>query len=797
MRVGERLFVGSMVAALACGGSAPRAAGSAPRGPSRASDEARAAGEQGPDAQVLARRDLGRYHGWIKYLRFRARVAEERQGAVAARQAAERLQRWASDILARPDLLGELRGVHEWAYESEVDGSGQPFKLNIPTDYDPARPAAISLYMHGYSGNHLEHADYMVERPGSFELSVLGRSRGGRYVALSEADVFAALRYVQRHWVTDPDAVHLTGGSMGGGGAFWLGARHPDWFASARPVCGYASDKPLGNLLSLPIYATHSDDDYTVSILHVRGPMARLRAAGAAAVLDEATGFGHAVWNYAEGNRRADAWALPRRRTPSEAQRFIDYTALDRNATGAFWAHVARWGPQPRPARFVARAEPLGELRVQLRNVGRLRLRLDRSPLAGVTPLRILVAQSPLPEAGPAPPFEGAGAWSLSLSEAPAGGELELVIDPEGVRLAKPEPESALPSHTPGGANQLFDGSPLLIVYGSQGSSEERAAMRQAALVASQSSRARWQAPSGDAGPDGVSHNVNLYGPLRVEADHRVSEEEIRRSHLVLIGSETQNRLVQRFARELPAELRDGTLRFDDGLSIPARGQALGLVYYNPVAPGRLLFWVASEHPQAYRAGSAVARALGDGLSGADAAVASVDGYGTLRMTRSFGPDWRWLPRGDPPGPLLREGSFRGLALQEAEALRRAAGVPLAIADWPAGVEPTDPAVDTAQGRSADLLALDYYEPVQIFAVTGAELGLAGSRIAGHPLVLHPQPTPRQLESSQRYEVAISASAIRPFFSAVRMAPPSRDAGLTVAEALERHAALASPAAPH
>ena len=41
--------------------------------------------------------------------------------------------------------LGALTGVQEWAYESPVDGSGQPFKMAIPSDYDPARRYRVAL----------------------------------------------------------------------------------------------------------------------------------------------------------------------------------------------------------------------------------------------------------------------------------------------------------------------------------------------------------------------------------------------------------------------------------------------------------------------------------------------------------------------------------------------------------------------------------------------------------------------------------------------------------------------------
>ena len=212
---------------------------------------------------ALARADLAAYRGWIKYLRTDAGTAVLRQGA-ASKDATEKIHRlddWVARITADPNLLATLRGVQEWAYESGADDSGQPFKMAIPTDYDPVHPAPLSVYMHGYSGNHLEHATGMASHPGSFDLSVLGRGRGGGYRALSESDVLDVIDYVQAHWAIDPDRIHLNGGSMGGGGTYRLGSRYPHRFASGRPTCGFASHLPLANLITLPSYATHRADD--------------------------------------------------------------------------------------------------------------------------------------------------------------------------------------------------------------------------------------------------------------------------------------------------------------------------------------------------------------------------------------------------------------------------------------------------------------------------------------------------------------------------------------------------------
>ena len=96
---------------------------------------------------ALDRADLAAYRGWLKYLRLDAQSAAGGDAAAKAR----RLDDWERRIAADPQVLANLRGVQEWAYESPADDSGQPFRIDIPTDYDPAHPAPLTVYMHGYS----------------------------------------------------------------------------------------------------------------------------------------------------------------------------------------------------------------------------------------------------------------------------------------------------------------------------------------------------------------------------------------------------------------------------------------------------------------------------------------------------------------------------------------------------------------------------------------------------------------------------------------------------------------------
>jgi len=725
--------------------------------------------------QILSRDDLAAYHGWIRYLQFRAAHASERfsdqPGAVVEDRL--RLAQWTRKILDNPNALSELRGVTEWAYSSPVDGSGQPFRLNIPTDYDPAHPAPLSLELHGHSGNHLEDSTDMREHAGYFELSVLGRARGGNYRALSEADVLQALDFVSQHWAIDRSRVHLVGGGMGGSGALWLASRYPQLFASGRSVCGSASDKPVGNLLTFPIYALHSEDDDRVPVLSARGPFSKLLALGGKVTLEEPTGYGHAVWNFHEGTARADAWFPRQVRPESREVRKLDFTALDGEAVRAFWAEIAEWGPEPTPAHFALEVGAKNRLKARLDNIRSLRLRIAESPLERDQPLRLNI--------------EGAPALTLP---APLPEEVWLERAEGSWLLADAAPTSPFRLHTPGGANQLYDGEPLLIVYGTHGDDATRAALRAAATAASRSSNASWSKAGRDGGDDGVSYNQNLYGELNVKADGEVTPDDIARRHLVLIGTAAQNSVVAALADRLPVRIADGSIEWNDGSKLSSRDRALGLVHYNPDAPSRLLFWVASDDAAAYSAGSLAPELLG--ASGADAVVVRVSDP-TLVASRSFDSRWHWLPREQSALLPAALASNADLGRAVAAAVRRAAPADFAVAGLPEPARAS--AYEPGEARLADLVAQNYFAPVSVMTVLGSDLVQAARAIAPSEASIEPAAELARVQPQRKYRLALSARQISPFVRLTHLAPlVYEQLDANVAQALGRFGIAGAPA---
>jgi len=608
----------------------------------------------------------------------------------------------------------------------------------------------------------------MVSHPGSFEMSVLGRARDGGFRALAEADVLQAVAYVEAHWSIDPDRVGIRGGSMGGGGTYRLGARYPHLWASGRPSCGFASNIPMGNLITLPIYATHSADDPVVSILHERGPLALLRESGGQVVFDETNGFGHAVWDYKEGTERGAAWVRDKVRPDSRTIRRIDYTATDGVATRGWWAEISEWGGDPGNARFVLTAGAGNALFAELTNITRLRVFTAESPFDQGRPLSVSV-NGAVPIALPAPLPE-----SLVLVRREAGWGFESQSEPPAFRL-----------HTPGSASLLYDGEPLLIVYGTGGTDAARAAMRSAAEAASASPNPSWPDSGGDAGSEGVPDSQNLYGRLRVKADADVTAADLARCHLVLLGTAAQNSVVGRMAGALPVQMGDGAVSCSDGLTLHGASLALGLVHYNPLAPDRLVFWVASDDPAAYRAKSALPLVMSGAFS-ADLLVMTA-GAPTLVASRSFDSRWRWV-KGREASPLLGAacGTASGLSGEVAAAIRRASGADFAMVGiyGSAAFAP----VEVGVTRVSDLAPLFAHTPIGVVRVPGSELlEMARKASPADSGILLPGFEAAGIDPARRYGIALPVDVLWAFSGVMKTAPMDyRLTGLDTGAVLER-----------
>src|SRR5436190_4951787 len=159
-----------------------------------------------------------------------------KQGLERARQLREGKPAW----LTATGLV--VRG-----YVSKIDGSVQPYGLVVPASFRPGDSKAhrLDVWLHGRD-NNLTELKFISDRQRSYgeftPSDALVLHPYGRYCNAfkfaGEADVFEAMEHVKKSYRIDDRRIALRGFSMGGAGAWHLGAHHPDVWAVVSPGAG-------------------------------------------------------------------------------------------------------------------------------------------------------------------------------------------------------------------------------------------------------------------------------------------------------------------------------------------------------------------------------------------------------------------------------------------------------------------------------------------------------------------------------------------------------------------------------
>jgi pimeloyl-ACP methyl ester carboxylesterase len=132
-------------------------------------------------------------------------------------------------------------------HRSLVDDSAQPFGLVIPEGHDFTKPCPLYVWLHG-RGDKQTDLHFLYERatkvgqvapPGAIVLHPFGRHCVG-FKHAAEVDVLLSVGEVQDEYQTDPQRQVLIGFSMGGAGAWHLGAHYPNRWVAVAPGAGFA-----------------------------------------------------------------------------------------------------------------------------------------------------------------------------------------------------------------------------------------------------------------------------------------------------------------------------------------------------------------------------------------------------------------------------------------------------------------------------------------------------------------------------------------------------------------------------
>lgn len=185
---------------------------------------------------------------------------DPKQIAVAKEHVLRGMQR-AQELFAGKPSWTKATGLVVRGYVSAIDGSVQPYGLEIPADWKPGEKEGrrLDFWMHG-RGEKLSELDFIEQRlknkgefqpQGAFVLHLYGRYCCANKFA-GEVDLFEALAHARQHYAIDPRKLVVRGFSMGGASC-WQFATHfgPLW-AAAAPGAGFAESKEFLRLGTSP-----------------------------------------------------------------------------------------------------------------------------------------------------------------------------------------------------------------------------------------------------------------------------------------------------------------------------------------------------------------------------------------------------------------------------------------------------------------------------------------------------------------------------------------------------------------
>ncbi len=135
-------------------------------------------------------------------------------------------------------------------YRSKIDGSVQPYGLQIPEsyDFDGAQPFRLDFWFHG-RGETLSEVSFIDQRArgvaGKLEpedtivLHPYGRYSNANKFA-GEVDLFEALEHAKQDYRIDPNRTVVRGFSMGGAACWQFAVHFAGQWAAAQPGAGFS-----------------------------------------------------------------------------------------------------------------------------------------------------------------------------------------------------------------------------------------------------------------------------------------------------------------------------------------------------------------------------------------------------------------------------------------------------------------------------------------------------------------------------------------------------------------------------
>jgi pimeloyl-ACP methyl ester carboxylesterase len=456
-------------------------------------------------------------------------------------------------------------GPQVLTFLSDVDDTDQPYALYVPKPYDAQKKYPLVISLHGEYSNHrlnlrrvfgkgnrigetdaeatrywpnLRDVDFIVASP-------LARGTMG-YKGVPEKDVYDVLADVKRRFSVDEDRIYLTGLSMGGGGALWMGLTRPDIWAAIAPVCPAVpagTEDLAGNALNVPVKIFQGEIDPVVPATETRRWHKRLGEAGVKSEYVEYPGIRHNSWDIAYRDGAIFDWFSQFKRVHFPDR--VTFSARAYKYGSAYWVRFDSLTPGTLSgidARFTAKKR----LVIKTSDLYAFTLSLKGHPMAaGPGVLRLTLDGAEL---------QIRSTDSISLSKTLKGwGVLKAaVVAPDAKRVGSEGPiADALSTRH-------------IYIYGAGGSPDVQELQRRKA-VAQQAA-------------DWSTSRLRLMLTFRVLADTEAKAVDLQNANLVLFGTKETNTFIAKHADRLPLSLNAGAADYGLMYVYPVEGRYIVIV---------------------------------------------------------------------------------------------------------------------------------------------------------------------------------------------------------------------------
>jgi dienelactone hydrolase len=476
-------------------------------------------------------------------------------------------------------------------YVSKIDGSVQPYGLIVPASFKPgAKPLPLHCWLHGRSDT-LSEVAFLEQRlkgssefapDGAFVLHPYGRFMNAFKFA-GEVDVFEALDHAAKHYPIDRERLAMRGFSMGGAGAWHLGAHHADQWAAVNPGAGFVDvlkyqklgDKldtvpwweqklwnlydPLAvpiNLVNTTLVAYSGEEDAQKAAADMMEAALAKEGVKMTHIIGPKTGHKYEPESKKQVASLVDA-AVAKGRDPMP--RKVSFVTHSLKWNKMHWVTIDALEKHWEPARVEAKVEGSDKLSVRTSNVSKLTLRLLPELFSPNTSIRITVdgdssfgARIPqVPNAQiPVSYVRRNGFWEFD----PTG-------DARGALAKRPNLQGPIDdAFTDSFLFVKPTGRPLNAAAGKWVDTE----MQEAAFW--------WQR--------------YFRGVTPMKNDTAITDDDLKNHNLILWGDPSSNRLLAKIADKLPIKwtskgIQVGEKTYDATKHVPV------LIYPNPLNPSR------------------------------------------------------------------------------------------------------------------------------------------------------------------------------------------------------------------